>query len=539
MPVPGDAPSDDRSPLRRREFLLGGAAAGLAASAPINYAALARSRRLPLAREGRFAHGIACGYPGRHGAILWTRVSELERSSRLTLEVATDARFRHVIREKPVAALERRDFTAHARVGGLEPGREYYYRFHTAERDSPVGRIRTAPPPGSKEPIRIGFFSCQAHEAGYYTAHTGLATEPDLDLVVCLGDYVYETVFYEGPEERRDRTGRNRDGDVQTLAEFRQKYRLYQRDRNLQAMHAAHPFTVMWDDHEVEENYAGDQTSPKNDDPDSKTTDVNKPRRVPFLQRRRNGYRAFFEALPIRRIRGDGNRIYRALRVGQAEVILLDQRQYKDPQPCGDMTVTPCPEARQSFRTMLGERQKAWLKERLRSSDANWKLLGSQMMFMGFDSAPGLTLNVDAWDGYAQEREDILRFALDRGVENIVSLAGDIHTFFAGRVTTTGNVSGQTAGTEFVGGSISSHGLREDYNVPQEGAALANVIRTNNPHIDYVDAVHRGYGVLTAKSDELLVDFKAVRSALTPHSETFTLARFRVPSGTPTVQQLG
>ena len=210
----------DGGRLRRREFLIASAAAGLAVSGPVNYAALARGRRLPFARGGAFAHGVAAGMPAPKSITLWTRVSGLERSSRLLLEVATDRRFANVVRRKPVVAQRNRDFTVHAAVRGLAPHREYFYRFQTRDTHSRVGRFRTAPPADSRQPVRIGFYSCQSYEAGFYTALAGLAKEPDLDLVLCLGDYIYEFNFYEedGPEQRRDRSGRNRDGEVQRLS---------------------------------------------------------------------------------------------------------------------------------------------------------------------------------------------------------------------------------------------------------------------------------------------------------------------------------
>ncbi|HEY8639109.1 MAG TPA: PhoD-like phosphatase N-terminal domain-containing protein [Solirubrobacterales bacterium] len=228
----------------RREFLLAGVATGAAVATPLNYAALARARRHPRPAEGAFLHGISSGQPSPRGIELWTRLSEIDRTSLLKLEVAKDRGFRHVVRREEVAALKRHDFTVHSRVRGLSPDSEYFYRFHTRGTNSAVGRFRTLPPPDSNRPIRIGFFSCQDHEAGYYTAHAALAQEQNLDLVFCLGDYIYERHYYNGPAARVDHTGVNGDGNVQTLAEYRQKYRFYQTDPNLQAMHAAFPLRV-------------------------------------------------------------------------------------------------------------------------------------------------------------------------------------------------------------------------------------------------------------------------------------------------------
>ena len=331
--------------MRRREFLIAGAAAGATLAAPINYAALARGRRVPLAREGRFASGVMSGVPSPRAITLWTRLGEVERSSRLRLEVATDESFRNVVKRQEVVAERDKGFTAHARVKGLRPHREYFYRFATQEKSSRVGRFRTAPPPDSRQKVRIAFYSCQDYEAGFFNAQRAIARE-DVDLVVCIGDYIYETSFYEDDAVRLDRTGDNKDGDAQRLSEYRQKYELYQRTPGLRQMHAAHPFVAIWDDHEVEDNYAGDDPNDANGSRDQTKVDNEiGPRRVPYLRRRKNGYRAFFEAMPRFRPRRNPNQIFGSLRLGsQCEIFLMDQRQYRDPQPCDDQLFVPCPE---------------------------------------------------------------------------------------------------------------------------------------------------------------------------------------------------
>src|SRR5215208_993290 len=357
--------SDDavRAGLRRRDFVLAGAGASLALAGPgpLNYVAIARARRLPVATGGKFAHGVSSGFPSPRAVTLWTRVGELERSSRLTLEVASDKHFKHVVKRREVIAEAARDFTVHTRVSGLKPAHEYHYRFHTKHKNSRVGRFRTLPPADSNQTLRIGFYSCQSYEAGYFTAQGALAKEKDLDLVLCLGDYIYEHHYYDGPAARADTTGANKDGDVQTLAEYREKYRLYQSDKNLQNLHAAHPFVVIWDDHEVEDNYAGSKPDSASTDPEHKENNNEYERRVPFGDRRKNGYKAFFEAMP--RMVPKGNRLYGSLRLGKmAQLYLTDERQYRDLQPCNDELITPCPDDLKPGRTFLGSTQKRWLK---------------------------------------------------------------------------------------------------------------------------------------------------------------------------------
>src|SRR3954453_9205376 len=336
-----EVPKSGSQGLRRRELLIAGAAGGatLAITAgPINYAALARAKKVPFAEEGKFAAGVMSGLPTDKAIPLWTRVSELDRTSRIRLEVATDKGFRKVIRQQTINAQKKQGYSAKARIGGLKPGHEYFYRFQTEEKHSKVGTFRTFPPKGSKQAVRIGYYSCQSYEAGYYNAQAGLAKEKDLDLVVCLGDYIYETSFFDGPADRADTTGRLNNGDCEFMDEYREKYAFYQADPDLQAMHAAYPFLAVWDDHEVEDNYASVQPDAQNG-PTSQTKSHNGevPRRVPFEDRRINGYHAFFESMPRMRMKKDLSRIYGSTSIGSlCDLFFLDERQYRSAQPCND-----------------------------------------------------------------------------------------------------------------------------------------------------------------------------------------------------------
>jgi alkaline phosphatase D len=520
------------SRLRRREFVIAGAGAGLvlAGPGPLNYAALARSRNLPVATEGAFAHGVASGFPAPNAITLWTRVSELARSSRLTLEVAKDKHFRHVVKRSQVVADSARDYTVHARLAGLKPSTEYFYRFETKKKHSRVGTFRTLPPADSNQTIRIGYYSCQAYEAGYYLAQGALAKEKDLDLVLMLGDYIYEHHYYDGPAARVDKTGANKDGDVQTLAEYRQKYRFYQTDKHLQDLHAAYPFVVIWDDHEVEDNYAGTQPDSASKDPEHEENNNSYPRRVPFGARRKNGYKAFFEAMPMIEPRRD--RMYGSIKLGKmAELFITDERQYRDPQPCNDVQLQSCPDDMQPGRTFLGSTQKSWVKTAIPKSKARWKLFASETMMMSLDSVQGQHANQDQWDGYSAERQEILTEYVNKKVQNLVVLSGDLHAFVAGNLYTNGETSGTPVGTEMLAGSATSFGLPEELHVPS--SALQAIAASANPHVVYSELDHRGYGVVTVSKNELQGEFKAVSSALDPNGTVSSLARFSVESGTP------
>jgi alkaline phosphatase D len=300
-------------------------------------------------------------------------------------------------------------------------------------------------------------------------------------------------------------------------------------------MHAAYPFVSVWDDHEVEDNYAGKGPDSKPTPPGFENNGVT-PRRVPFAQRRQNGYDAFFEAMPRIRLTGSKrNRTYGTIHLnGLADLIVTDQRQYRSPQPCGDALARPCPEGADPGRTMLGAAQKAWFKDALAKDGAAWKLWASEVMLMAWDSAPGVPLNQDGWDGYAAERTEILTHVKDRGIKNLVALTGDIHTYVAGTLTTTGRITGTPVGTEFVGGSVSSLGLEAVFG---PATPLVGALQATNPHIAYLDSVHRGYMVVEATKGQLAVRFRSPASTQVPHSPVSTLASFTVANGSTSVHR--
>ena len=513
--------------LTRRGAL---AAAG-AATVPfiVPRSVLAATRRPAFAGSGTFPSGVASGSPGLRSATVWTRLGDMDRSAQIGLEVARDPDFKNVIDRRRLPAHAARDHTARARIQGdrLSPDERYWYRFFTRTTTSPVGRFKTARPADSREPVRIAFFSCQRYEHGFFTPQDGIAAEDDLDLVVSLGDYLYDQD--SSPKVRNDDTGKPND-HAETLAQWRAKHRLYRSDERLQRMHAAHAFIPIWDDCEVEGNWAADEESaspgPERD-----------PRQVPFLEKRRNAYQAFFEHMPLFRFASEQTRIYRSLRLGaNAELLMLDTRQYRDPQPCeGGKPGRPCPDAEAPGRKRLGEQQKAWLKDRLVASDATWKVLGNAQMMMALDVPTGVPLETDSWNGYGAERREVLDHVVDRGVQNVTSIVGDVHVYFAGDLTTTGRAGGRPAGTEFVGASVSHDALAVSGD-EQRDAVLTERVQQANPHLRYANFRHHGYAVLEARPDQLEVTFRAVRSVAERRSDTFTLERFLVDAGTPQVR---
>lgn len=525
--------SDLHAPITRRTVVTGALATGgavlLGGPAALGAAKKPPRRKIrePFLTDGDFHLGVGSGFPGTDEITLWTRVQDVDRNSRIRLEVARDADFRRTVIRKDVRVPVVRDATVHTRLKGgpLKPGEEFFYRFTTKRSASDVGRFRTARPADSNEPVRIGYFSCQDYQAGYYPAHAALAQEDDLDLVVCLGDYVYEQTFYDGPADRKDTLGADGDAFVVSLPEWRQKYRMYKEDPNLRAMHAKHPFVAIWDDHEVEDNYAGDRR------------DTAKGQAAPYdiRERRRNGYLAFFEYMPRLRAKPVDFRIYGSVRLGTtAEVFLLDQRQYRDAQACGGEIVVPCPGAENEPRTFLGSTQKQWFKDAVVSSGARWKIVANQLMIMAVDSVPGTTINVDAWDGYGAERREILEHFRAKGVQDLTFLTGDIHTFFAGTVHTNGRASTPAIGTEFVGGSVTSPGFEDIIPEATARETIKAALRTTNPHITYADFEKRGFGLVEARTDGLRVQYRSV-DALDRNARPQTLATFSVATGSTQV----
>jgi alkaline phosphatase D len=218
-----------------------------------------------------------------------------------------------------------------------------------------------------------------------------------------------------------------------------------------------------------------------------------------------------------------------------AELFLTDERQYRDPQPCADVQLTPCPADLDPGRTFLGSKQKSWLKAAVPRSKARWNLFASETMMMALDSAPGNHVNQDQWDGYSAERAEILSHFHATGVKNLVVLSGDLHTFLAGNLTTTGEQSGIPVGTELLGGSVTSLGLPEEVHL--SAATLDALRKAADPHIVFAEFEHRGYCVITVNKDELLGEFKTTNTQVA-HSSASTLAKFKVESGTPKLQQV-
>jgi alkaline phosphatase D len=408
-------------------------------------------------------------------------------------------------------------------VAGLEPARTYYYRFHAGGVSSQPGRTRTAPAPGAApERLRLAYASCQQYEQGWYGAYRHMAAE-DLDLVVHLGDYIYESSW------GRNHVRAHGTEEPYTLAEYRNRHALYRGDADLQAAHASFPWLVTWDDHELQNDYANDRS--QYGDP-----------REEFLARRAAAYQAYYEHMPLpRRMqpRGPDMQIYARWDYGAlARIHLLDDRQYRDHQVCpregrgggSNVVLTAaCPELPQPGRSMLGAAQEQWLEEGLAGSGARWNLIAQQTIMAQVDRRPGpeQAFWTDGWDGYPKAREKLLGYLAGRRVSNPVVIGGDVHTTVVSDLRVDfDNPKSPVVATEFVGTSITSQGLSQK---------AIETWRSENPHILHADSSRRGYTMLELDARRCAARMRTV-SEKVYNSPVATAAGWVVEDGRPGAQ---
>lgn len=519
----------------RRHLLRTGALAGaLAATTVVPAAAsgaVADTRpHSDSLRRDPFTLGVASGDPTADGFVLWTRLATdplaadgrggmPNRAFPVQWEVGTDERMRRPVRRGTVVAQHKAAHSVHVEVDGLSPDRPYWYRFRVDGRLSPIGRTRTAPARGSMpRSLALAFASCSQYEHGWFTAYRRLAEDAP-DLVLHLGDYFYEYTAdaYVAPSGNvRDHVG----PETVDLAGYRQRHAQYRTDPDLQAAHAVAPWAVVFDDHEVDNNWAAD--IPENVD------------ELPgFAARRAAAFQAYYENMPLRRSslpRADRIQIHRRLAWGRlASFHLLDTRQFRSDQGCGDGYRADCPEAVDPARSITGDAQERWLLDGLRRSGARWDLLAQQVFFAQRDSTDGpvKTVSMDAWDGYAASRDRITRGWIDAGVRNPVVLTGDVHAHWAGDLKADyEDPEGPSVGTELVCSSITSGGDGQD-------AALdAHPWVRWNPHLAMQNNL-RGYVNARITPAEMTVDFRVVNRVSSPDAPARTRATYVVEDGRP------
>lgn len=493
---------------RRRFLVLAGGAAATTLGAQALWQEAASAATLDPAP---FTLGVASADPDPSSVALWTRLANdpaagggmPDRVIPVGWEVATDEGFTKIIRSGVAQARPERAHSVQVVVDRLRPNAWYWYRFTAEGTTSRVGRTRTLPLPQDRaEHLRFAFASCQAWAGGRYSAYRDLA-EQDVDLVVHLGDYIYETA-------------------AGSLAEFRRLHALYKSSPDLRDAHARFPFVTVWDDHEVLNNWADDHQG----SPDG----------TPWVQRQTNAFQAYYEHLPMRTApKGPDWQVYRRFRWGRlAEFSVLDTRQYRSDQACGDgMNTPPCDAMYDEDRTLTGPEQERWLLDGLATSTARWNVIAQQTIFAKFDYdlGPGLAYNLDQWDGYPAARQRILTALEQHRPSNPVIIGGDWHSAWVNDVLADfDDPASEVLASEFVATSISS-GIGWDAAVRQGLPA--------NPHVKFYDGGYRGYVLCDVTPDRWQADLRIVLAPGVGDSPAYTLARFEVRNGEPGARQIG
>jgi alkaline phosphatase D len=529
--------SADRFTLDRRSLLVTAATVTGVAAAGVAAAALPASAASALSTSGRalpsdpFSLGVASGDPDHEGFVLWTRLALQplaedglggmpDRAYPVRWEVAADDRFRGVVRRGTAVARPEAAHSVHVELDGLAPGRDYWYRFRVDDHVSPVGRTRTAPHPYALDAaLAMAFVSCSQFEHGYFTAYRRLAEEHP-DLILHLGDYQYE--YKKGGYVIPGGNVRDHEGpETETLANYRQRHAQYKADADLQAAHAAAPWAVVWDDHEVDNNWADEV--PENAQPN-------------FAARRAAAFQAYYENMPLRRSSvpsGIDMQLYRRLRWGRlATFHMLDTRQYRDDQGCGD-GYKDCPAAIDPNRSITGPEQERWLLDGFRRSSARWDIIGQQVFFAQRDNnaGPAKVTSQDAWDGYVASRRRITQGWVDAGVRNPVVLTGDVHAHWASELKLDyDDPTSKTVGAELVATSITTGGNGAD------SSPAAHPFLKINPHLKFYNN-QRGYVMTRVGREEMTADFRVLAQVGTPGAEAYTKATYVIEDRVPGLHQ--
>ncbi|NNE00160.1 MAG: alkaline phosphatase [Pirellulaceae bacterium] len=475
-----------------------------------------------------FRLGVASGDPEPDGVVIWTRLATdplqgggMSRGAVATRwEVATDESFANVVRSGTAMAMPQLGHSVHVEVDGLQPHRWYFYRFHAGDETSPIGRTRTAPAANAMpDRVRFAFTSCQHYETGYFNGYPHMQKE-DLDLIVHLGDYIYE---YAGIDKR---PRRHIGAEIESLDDYRVRYSQYRLDMTLQETHRLFPWIVTWDDHEFDNNYANLVSEEDGISPEA------------FLARRMNAYQAYYEFMPLRRTsfpQGPNMKLYRGCQYGRmANFHVLDTRQYRTDQPNGDHQKPMTGKVFDSNTTMLGRAQENWLMSNLLQSQSTWNVLAQQVMMAPLNrgDADERRYSMDQWPGYEFSRRRLLQFFHDRQVPNPVVLTGDIHVNWVNNLQLDfQDPHSPLIGTELVGTAMTSGGNGGNKIAEFERAAAQN---------DFVQWYNsnRGYVSCDLTADSWTSHFRVTPFVDKPGSPMVTKASFVIEAGQPGVKQV-
>jgi alkaline phosphatase D len=483
-------------------------------------------------RKDPFTLGVASGYPQSDAVVLWTRLALESLQSGggmpaaavpVTWELATDEHMRNVVRRGVEYATPQWAHSVHVELMELDADRPYWYRFTTGDVQSPIGRTRTMPrADAANAHLRIAVASCQQYEHGYFVAYRHMLDD-QLDLIMHVGDYIYETSWGQ------NRIRSHNAPEAFTLDDYRARYALYRGESELQAAHAAYPWIVTWDDHEVENDYAG-ATSEEDDT------------REWFLARRAAAYQAYYEHMPLPRRAvpyGPDMRLFTQRSLGQlASITMLDTRQYRSPLACAEpgrrgSRVTNCPELHDPSRSKLGVTQEGWLASRMASSRARWNLFasGTVMAYVDEQRGEGEQFWTDSWNGYPAARARFMDSLAQTRVANPVILSGDIHSYLAANHHRVPNDrASPLVASEFVTTSISSQGVSQQ---------SLDERRANNPNLLFANSERRGYLRLDLTPQRLQAELVAMESVTQRDAGKSVQAAFVVENGRAGVMTAG
>lgn len=502
-----------------------------------------------------FQHGVASGDPLPDSILIWTRATSHPgdiagagqgRPVDLKWEVATDEGFGNIVASGSVTSDPAADNTVKVDVTGLSADSRYYYRFTVTSGDytgqvTPVGHTRTAPPANSSpDHLGIALTSCANWEIGFFSAYRDMAENDKIDIIMCVGDYIYEYPAggYAGKGPVRHHQPAH---EIVSLADYRLRYATYRTDADLQEAHRTKPWIVTWDDHEVANNNYHDGA--ENHDPKTEGS---------YIARRDAAIQAYLEWLPVRAIPfSEGGHLYRSFQFGDlADVTMLDLRTYRDE----DLKFIHAGSTDDETRTMLGSEQFSYLMGQWRSTDAKWRILGNSVMFTPLLIPPmdpqatsavtellglpqdGLPVNLDQWDGYAAERRRLIRIMDEEGFDNVVFLTGDIHSSWSNNVP---KVPGKypeagIAAMEIVCASVSAPNIDDTLLLPQDNPislAATAAIRAANPYVNFLEFDRHGYAAVYVGRDEVIAEYRLVEVKEKPNQPLHIAATFRGTRG--------
>jgi alkaline phosphatase D len=435
-----------------------------------------------------FDHGVASGDPLTDRVIIWTKLSpSTQRDIAVQWEVAEDKSFSNIIKTGSFTTDSTSNYTVKIDVTGLSAGNDYFYRFSSHGIVSPIGETKTMDNSGSKD-LSLGIVSCSNYQFGYFSAYRHLANK-DIDIVLHLGDYFYEY----GPEGYGDKSferKHNPPREILSLEDYRTRYAQYRSDKDLQLLHQKHPFITIWDDHEITNDAYIDGAQNHQDDEGD------------YMIRKAFAKKAYYEWMPIRPKNQDV--LYRDFELGPlADIIVLDERLE------GRLKPVESTEGMTSEQTMLGSVQLEWFKNKLEASDATWKIIGNQVIFSPLELGkvrPTAPKNLDAWDGYAVERDGIISHIAKNGIDNVVFVTGDTHTSWAFEIPESIEAykADQSAvAIEFGTPSITSSNWNDSPERTDEMILAAEqLVMQDNPHLKYANARDHGYMILSLSQEE-------------------------------------